>query len=306
MIWLYFFIPLAVFFALVFAIYLYTFARPSKNHREVAEMKAIRYEELYPQIVNNVKKVSEGEYEDAETVSYDGLKLRGKLKLGSEGSPVILFFHGYKSSPFRDFSGGYGYCIKRGYNALLVYQRAHGKSEGKSITFGVKESYDVISWVKWCRERFGENVRIILMGVSMGASTVIMASGREISENVTGIVADCGYSSPEDILRHVIKKRGLPLKLSYPVVRLSAKMFAGFDPEEYSSYEAIRKSDIPILLIHGTGDGFVPFEMSEKVRGERPDGCKCLYVDGANHGLSYYENTNEYENTLDEFLAGLK
>ena len=90
MMWLCFVIPLAVFFAITFGAYLYTFARPGKNHREVAEMKAIRYEDLYPDIVDNVKKVSMAEYEDAETTSYDGLKLRGKLKFVSSKKPVIM------------------------------------------------------------------------------------------------------------------------------------------------------------------------------------------------------------------------
>lgn len=288
-----------------FGAYLYTFRRPGKNHGEVAEMKEIRYEELYPEIADNVKKVSSGEYEGVETLSFDGLKLKGKLKFVSEERPVIIFFHGYKSSPFRDFSGGYGYCEKRGYNSLLVFQRAHGESEGKSITFGVKESYDAISWVDWCRKRFGENVKIILMGVSMGASTVVMASGRGDLKNVSAIVADCGYSSPKEILCHVIKRRGFPLKISYWFVRLGAKLFAGFDPEEYSSLDASRKGNIPILLIHGTKDSFVPLEMSERVRLANPERCTYLYVEGANHGLSYYEDTSEYENALDKFLIDM-
>lgn len=297
---------LIMFFMISFGTYLYTFKRPGENHREVAEMKAIRYEDLYPDIADNIKKVSMAEYEDVETISYDGLKLRGKLKFVSSKKPVIIFFHGYKSSPFRDFSGGYGYSEKRGYNALLVFQRAHGESEGKSITFGIKESYDVISWVKWCRERFGENVKILLMGISMGASTVVMASGRDALENVKGIVADCGYSSPKEILCHVIKRRGLPLKVSYFFVRLGAKLFAGFDPEEYSSKEAVKFTNVPILLIHGKEDGFVPCEMSENVRRENIEKCTHLYVDGANHGLSYYEKKEDYENALDEFLKNIE
>ncbi len=294
-----------VLFLLLFSIYVYTFRRVGKGHREVAEMKKIKYKELYPEIADNVRRVSKEDYEDVETVSYDGLKLCGKLKVVSEDRPVIIFFHGYKSTPFRDFSGGYGYAQKRDYNVLMVFQRAHGESEGKSITFGIKESYDAVSWVKWCKERFGKNVKIILMGVSMGASTVIMASGRDRLKGVSGIVADCGYTSPKEVLCHVIKKRGLPLKISYWFVRLGAKLFAGFDPEEYSSKEAVKCGDTPILLIHGTKDSFVPMHMSEAVREVNPGICTHLYVEGANHGLSYYENTKDYEKALDEFLKSV-
>ena len=291
----------AGFFLLLWGIYLYTFRKPGKNHREMAEVRALRYESSFPDIVKNIEKVSRAEYETVETFSRDGLRLRARLYCPFENAPIVLFFHGYKSSSFRDFSGGFECCMEMGVNMLLPDQRGHGLSEGKTITFGIKESMDCLCWIEFCRERFGVDAKILLMGVSMGASTVVMASGRGVPDNVVGVVADCGFSSPKDVICHVIKRRSLPVKVTYALTKLAAIIFGGFNPESYSSQIAAKAMKIPLLLIHGTKDGFVPAEMSEKVMKACEGECTLLKVEGANHGLSYYKDTKSYKEALYRF-----
>lgn len=140
---------------------------------------------------------------------------------GRPGAPVQIMMHGYKSGAERDFCGGAQIAVQGGYHVLLVDQRAHGKSEGRCLTFGIQERYDCRAWVNYAVGRFGADTKILLYGVSMGAATVLMAGGLNLPRNVVGIVADCGYSSPAAIIRKVIRDQHLPIFPVYYLVRLA-------------------------------------------------------------------------------------
>ena len=124
---------------------------------------------------------------------------------------------------------------------LLPDHAAHGRSEGKYLSFGIKESRDCLAWIDFLIDHFGADVKIILTGISMGAATVVMAGGEELPPNVIGILADCGYSTPKEIMEKVIREMGLPPKLSYPFVKLAARIFGHFDLEETSPMEALKR-----------------------------------------------------------------
>ena len=126
----------------------------------------------------------------------DGTPLAARYYHHADGAPLAIIFHGYRGYAERDGLGGYTLCTALGYNVLLPDQRAHGYSGGHTITMGVKERYDARDWTVWARSRFGPEVPIFLMGVSMGAATVLLAAGLNLPDNVCGIVADCGYTSP--------------------------------------------------------------------------------------------------------------
>ena len=135
-------------------------------------------------------------YEDVWIRSDDGLRLHGKYYAGRPGAPVQIMMHGYKSGAERDFCGGAQIAVQGGCHVLLVDQRAHGKSEGRCLTFGIRERYDCRAWVNYAVGRFGEDTKILLYGVSMGAATVLMAGGLNLPRNVVGIVADWGTARP--------------------------------------------------------------------------------------------------------------
>ena len=126
----------------------------------------------------------------------DGTPLAARYYHHADGAPLAIIFHGYRGYAERDGLGGYTLCTALGYNVLLPDQRAHGYSGGHTITMGVKERYDARDWTVWARSRFGPEVPIFLMGVSMGAATVLLAAGLNLPDNVCGIVADCGYTRP--------------------------------------------------------------------------------------------------------------
>lgn len=237
--------------------------------------------------------------------SFDGLTLQGKYYEYAPGAPIELMFHGYRGNAERDLCGGMQRCFRLGHSALIVDQRCSGASGGNVITFGVKEHRDCLSWVQFALERFGPEVKLILTGISMGASTVLMAGGRELPENVVGILADCGFTSAKDIMEDVIRKMNLPPRLVYPFVKLGARVFGRFDPEAWSAAEAMKQCKVPVLFFHGEADDFVPSWMSRKNYEICTSRKKLVLVPGAGHGLSYPADQEAYlENVRDFFHPG--
>ena len=241
-------------------------------------------------------------YENVYTASHDGLKLRGRLYMQDESAPFVIGMHGYRSTPMLDFSGGAPLSINFGLNVILPDQRACGESEGKVISFGYNESIDTLSWIEYVRERWGEDRKIVLVGVSLGASTVIMAAGRGVPENVKGVIADCPYSSAKSIIMKVMRKKGVPARLVYPLLRMTARLFGGFDPSKAEVYEYAAKTKIPIAIIHGEADDFVPVHMSQRICGSAPD-AQLHTFEGATHVMSYLTDTERYKRITEEFLA---
>lgn len=196
-------------------------------------------------------------------------------------------FHGYRGSAERDLSGGMNRCFKLGHSALIVDQRCAGKSDGNVITFGIKEHVDCQDWINFVVSHFGSDVQIILTGISMGASTVLMAAGKKLPSNVIGIVADCGFNNAKDIIIHVANSMHLPSRILYPIVKFSAKLFGRFDLEEFSAEEAVIHCCVPVLFFHGKDDDYVPSYMSQTNFDACKSRKKLVLIPGAGHGLSY-------------------
>ena len=267
--------------------------------------KGPAYDAFKEVIEQGIRRVIDAkEYELVDITSVDGLKLYGRYYHRKDGAPLVIFFHGYKGNIYRDGNGIYSYSKKNEFNLLLVNQRSQGLSEGKTITFGVMERRDCKSWVEYAVKRFGEDVKIDIFGLSMGAATVMMAADVGLPVNVKGILADCGFSSPKEILCAVADSLRYPSKLLYPLAKLGAEWFGHFDVEEASALESMKNCNIPILFIHNEGDDFVPFWMSKKCYEActSPDK-KFVVVQGVGHGLSYCLEPEKYQAAMDEFFG---
>ena len=261
------------------------------------------YEVFRETMENWVREVRAIPHEDMEITSFDGLKLRGKYYEYAPGAPIELMFHGYRGSAERDLSGGIQRCFQLGRSVLRVDQRCSGTSDGHVITFGINEHRDCLSWLDFMVEHFGPDVKIILTGISMGASTVLMAAGKPLPPNVIGVLSDCGYSSAKEIIKIVIRKMGLPPTLSYPFVKLGAKLYGHFDLEETSPLEALKNCAVPVIFFHGENDDFVPCEMSRVLYAACPTRKKLVTVPDAGHGLSYPVAPEAYLAALRDFFG---
>lgn len=293
---------------LLFLIFLYVLYDVifSSNKRYMGDENSLPHGEPYDPyhetITSCVKQVLEVPFEEVSVTSFDGLKLVGRYYHLNDKAPLIIFFHGYRCSAIRDGNGIFLYTRKLGFNVLLADQRAHGKSEGNTITFGVKGRYDCKSWVDYAVERFGKEQKIYLSGLSMGGATVLMASDIGLPENVIGILADCPYSSPKAILCSVIKQMGFPVKATYFMAKLSAKFIGRFDIEEASAIAAVKNSEIPILILHGDADDFVPCSMSMDCQLAGEHHVKLQLIKGAAHGMSHCVDTPGYEKAVYAFF----
>ena len=198
--------------------------------------------------------------------------------------------------------GAHKLARENGINTLLIDMRAHGKSEGHTLTFGIKERYDILDWISYLQNRFGKETPLFLAGVSMGAATVLMTANLPLPNAVKGIIADSPYTSPEEIVRSVIRKNHLPKNFFFPLVNQSARLFGHVDLMCIDTRQTVKNSPVPILLIHGTGDDFVPYEMSREIQQANLEKIRLLLVDGAPHGISYLADTPAYEHAVLAFI----
>ena len=296
---------LAVFLIGSWYAYRRAFFNPYEDRDQKPSLPGAKYDPYRPVMRELYKNLTERPCEYVTIRSFDGLTLSGRYYHIKDGAPLDIGFHGYRSSPMTDFSGGASLSFDTKHNVLLVDQRAHGKSEGRTITFGIKERQDVLSWLDYALERFGTDTKIILYGVSMGAATVLMASELDLPDNVKAIIADCPYSTPKAIIQKVCGEMGLPPKLCWPFVVLGAKIYGGFDINEADAVRAVKKASIPILILHGEADGFVPCDMSCEVYNANTETIQRHTFPGADHGISFLVDTKRYRQIVTDFLAAV-
>ena len=265
--------------------------------------------EQYIAVADHINRISSimqrYSHEEITIKSYDGTKLCGRYYHRQDNAPVKILFHGYRSHPFRDCSGGHALSQKMGFNALVIDQRAHGASGGHSICFGIKERRDCLCWIQYVNDRFGTNTPIILSGLSMGAATVLMSASQNLPENVACIIADSPYSSPRGIIEKVSKDKHYPVALCRPFLYLGALLFGGFDLNGCSAKNAVKNCHIPILLIHGEADYFVPCKMSLEIASACASRVEVATFPIAGHGLCYMTDPLRYENVVCNFLRSI-
>ncbi len=261
------------------------------------------YEKYWGSMEKWAREVRAMPCQEVTVTSYDGLTLHGKFYEYAPGAPIELMIHGYRGGSERDMPGGVQRCFKLGRSALLIDQRSSGKSDGHTITFGIKEHRDCLTWVDFLIKNYGSDVKIILTGISMGASTVLMAAGKPLPPNVIGVLADCGYSNAKEIIQKVIGEMDLPVKLAYPFVRLGARIYGGFGLESYSALEAMKTCTVPVFFIHGEDDDFVPCNMSRAMYEACSSRKQLVTVPGAGHGLSVLIDPELYYSSLQAFFG---
>ena len=288
---------------LCFRMAFYSPDRPAIPSDAIDIPEGAAYEEFREDMEKWARDLRAMPHEEMSITSFDGLTLRGKFYEYAPNAPIELMFHGYRGTAERDLSGGVARCFQLGRSALLVDQRGCSDSEGNVISFGINEHRDCLAWLDFAIQRFGKDVKIILTGISMGASTVLMVSDQALPPNVLGILADCGFSSAKDIIKKVIRQMGLPAELGYPFVKLGAKLFGHFDLEAHSAVEAVKNATVPVIFFHGDGDDYVPCEMSRINYEACTAKKKLVIIPRAGHGLSYPVAPDTYLNALREFFG---
>ena len=254
------------------------------------------YEEVMKE---NILSFMAKPYEDVYTESFDKLTLHARFYDNKGSNKIAILLHGYKGTAYRDFNCISKIIFKEGYKVLMIDQRAHGNSQGHVITFGVRETKDLLSWIDYVKARFN-NIEILLVGVSMGGHTILNAADK-IDKDIK-IIADCPYSSPKAILSNTIRSVHLPVWLFYPLLNLTCHIYGHESLNKTSAYLTVKNSDNKILIIHGDKDHVIPYTDSKKLADMYPNKIRYEVFKNADHGISALVDFDRYQRVVKEFL----
>lgn len=246
----------------------------------------------------------EQDFEVWEMESNDGLKLKGYYLGAKEPTnKTVVFAHGYLGRANDMSLFGEYYYEELGYNMFTADLRGHGESEGDYIGFGWHDRLDLVDWIDRIIAKLGSDTEIVLHGISMGAAAVLMASGEELPNNVKAIVADSPYTTVNDLFAYQLDRMfHLPAFPILPTTSLVTNIRAGYTLKEASALEQVRKSEIPILYIHGKSDTFVPTVMTKELYENTKSDAEIYLYDDANHGESFVKHRESYITVLHSFL----
>lgn len=306
MLWLYILLGvvgglLLIFFILLAILHHSTFYSPLKGQNDnfllTESTKELGIDKLVFNLINSLLEVP---YEDAYIKSYDHLKLHARVYENKNSNKLVIMFHGYRGTAVRDFSGGAKLMIDLGYNVILVDQRAHGLSSGHNITFGNREKRDVLSWIKYGQERFGKDKELILVGISMGAATILFAS-----KYITGsakLICDCPYTTEKEIMKQSIKNMKLSPGIFYPILNLSSILFSHASLNKDDAHKNVKECNHKILIIHGDKDTIVPYQYSYRLYEENRDKIQYELFPNTEHGVSFVTDTPRYKKIVTDFI----
>lgn len=304
------FIDAVITFAFAYMIFYRVSVRKKPRKNEIDSLFTQNKIELAGRenIQRNLDWIANAQSESVCIESEDGLRLHCSLiNVDKEIVPkgVIIIFHGYRSFGARDFCMQLPMLHEAGYNIMLVDQRSHAKSEGKYICYGTKEHKDALLWRKKASEIYGNDIPIALFGLSMGAATVLMASGDIDSEDsqVKCVIADCPFYDTYGIIKHVLWKYNkiYPQPIIH-FVNFWSRFLADFNMHAPSCVEKAKASRLPFLIFHGKDDKFVPTKCSERIAEELGEQARLVLVENARHAESVYYSPELYKAELLGFL----
>lgn len=253
----------------------------------------------------NAEKLASLPSEDVEIEAFDGTRLVGHYFRFEGAKRTVVAFHGWRSAWSRDFAMIYRFWFNNRCNVLFVEQRGQKGSSGDYMGFGLLERFDCQSWVNYLNGRSDTVAPLYLAGISMGASTVLMASGLNLPDCVHGILADCGFTSPYAIWKYVTEKNlhlpftGFRARVANDICRRKLNN----SDSRYSSEDALKCCRVPVLFVHGAADKLVPVTMTYQnylaCRSEK----RLVIVPGADHGLSYLIERERYEREVLDFFS---
>lgn len=252
-------------------------------------------------IAQSAKRLEARTNQPVEITARDGARLAGHWIPCENARRTVIAMHGWRSSWANDFGMIADFLHSSGCNVLYAEQRAHGSSGGDYIGLGALERYDCLDWIGWV-EAHHSGLPVYLAGISMGATTVLMAAGLPLPQCVHGIVADCGFTSPHEIGRHIVVNN---LHMSYgrrgETADAICKKRNQVGTKGCSAVQALKDCTVPVLFIHGADDHFVPVTMTYENYKACAGPKELLIVPGADHGMSYYLDRQRYEATVKRF-----
>ena len=276
---------------------------PVKSKKGQAKLMGSEEEfTIMEQIAGNADILRDKPHTVINLTAGDGTSLTGHWFEVKNAKRILIAMHGWRSSWCQDFGSIADFWQSQGCSVLYAEQRGQGNSGGDYMSFGLLERFDCLDWIKWVNENTNASLPIYLLGISMGASTVLMASELNLPSNVVGIGADCGFTSPEAIWKHVAQNNlRIPYGLHRRAVEDLCRKKINLSINDYSATQALANCKVPVLFIHGTADSFVPIEMTYQNYKACSAPKRLFVVPDAEHGMSYLVDREGYEKETQQF-----
>ena len=237
--------------------------------------------------------------------SFDELMLHASFIPSKENShDYVILVHGIWDN--HESNGIYAkHYLEKGFGCLLPDNRGFGMSQGAYIGYGLDDSLDILQWINWLIEK-DPDARIILHGMSMGAATVLMCSGARLPENVKGIIADSAYTTLREQFAasyRIVTGTWVPIPIALAISRIIIRIRSGFDINDVSPIDAVKKSVTPILFMHGDNDTFIDPHMCSRLYEAATCPRQYCMILGAGHIAGVVVDPDNYWSKVDSFCA---
>lgn len=256
------------------------------------------FEEEYRKVVSGLDKL---EKEQIEISSFDGKRLIGYYCYTNKNherlNKLAILFHGFRTNPFINLAPMAMTLVEMGYDIIIPYARGHVPSEGRA-TVGMLEQQDVLDWVEFAKKKYSPS-KIVLGGISMGASSIGYASDR--LKDVTALIIDCAFVSPYNQMVKETRQRHLPGEMLIPIMRLCGKLQLKKDIKSAVT-DSLSKTTIPAFFIHGRKDKTVLVSECFKNYEACASKKEMLIVENAGHTAGLICSNGEGKLKLKKFI----
>ena len=257
-----------------------------------------QYKPYISDLYSDMDYMSKMKYKEVKINSFDNLELKANY-YDNKSNKCAILIHGYKATPLNNFSTIGKYLLDMGYNLLMIYQRTHGKSDGKYITFSKKEGLDLLKWIEYVNNM--DNIdEIILYGISMGSSTLMSISDRLDCKKVKLLVFEAGFIKMSKMIKDSLKRKNKLLLLFYPLVKVHALVLSHFRISGFDISKRLNNCNYKALFIHGKEDRLISYKDSIHAFENKKNDKELLLIDGAGHNMCNLYNRSIIEEKIKE------
>jgi fermentation-respiration switch protein FrsA (DUF1100 family) len=231
--------------------------------------------------------------------SSSGTLIHGWLSHGTPGKGAVLLLHGARGDR-RDMVSRAEFLRAQGYSTLVFDFQAHGESRGERISFGDRESRDVVAALQYLRHKMPDE-RIGVIGESLGAAAFALADGRP---PVSAVVLESMYPTIEQGVANRLRLYLGPVgPVLAPLLMIQLKPRLDIDADRLRPIDRMGRLGAPVLIMNGTRDQHTSIDEARAIFAAASEPKEFWAVEGAEHVDLHAFAKAEYERRVGEFLG---
>lgn len=219
---------------------------------------------------------------------------------------TLLVFHGIRDSKSSMLGVGRRMAAA-GYRVFLLDSRGHGRSSGRYLSYGVRESRDAQQLLDLLASKKLLVGPVGALGFSYGGSVAIQLAARD--RRVIAVSSVATFSSLRAVVPSYVRLAlpGLGALVLSSVIEggiAEAGRVAGFDPARADTVAAIRRaSQARFLLLHGSADRRIPTAHSRRLAAAAGARAELHVFKGQTHGSILSDATGAVQRRIALFFA---